>query len=92
MFKIILIMFLGIGIGYAFKNVSLLQKTEKSISLTITCLLFILGLSIGSNDLIINNLYTFGWQAAVLATFSLTGSILISWMVYRLFFKKGGKA
>ena len=52
MFSIISTMFLGIGIGYGLRNWSILQKTEKTISLTIFLLLFILGVSIGSNSLI----------------------------------------
>ena len=34
MFSIISTMFLGIGIGYGLRNWSILQKTEKTISLT----------------------------------------------------------
>ena len=41
MFSIISTMFLGIGIGYVLRNWSILQKTEKTISLTIFLLLFI---------------------------------------------------
>lgn len=67
-----------------------LQKVEKSISLTIFLLLFVLGLSIGSNSLIINNIGKFGWQAIVLATLSILGSLLASFLVFHLFFKKGG--
>ena len=53
MFSIISTMFLGIGIGYVLRNWSILQKTEKTISLTIFLLLFILGVSIGSNRTIL---------------------------------------
>ena len=67
-----------------------MQKVEKSISLTIFLLLFVLGLSIGSNSLIINNIGKFGWQAIVLATLSIIGSLLASFLVFHLFFKKGG--
>ena len=66
MFTIISIMFIGIGIGYLMRNVQMLQKVEKSASLTILLLLFVLGVSIGSNRLIVDNLGRFGWQAAVL--------------------------
>ena len=45
MFSIISTMFLGIGIGYVLRNWSILQKTEKTISLTIFLLLFILAVS-----------------------------------------------
>ena len=91
MFTIISIMFIGIGIGYLLRNLRFLQKIEKSISFTIFLLLFILGLSIGSNNLIINNLWKFGWQAGVLAILSILGSMLASFLVFHLFFKKGNK-
>ena len=41
MFTIISIMFIGIGIGYLMRNVQMLQKVEKSASLTILLLLFV---------------------------------------------------
>ena len=84
-------MFLGIGIGYASRNWSILQKTEKTISLTIFLLLFILGVSIGSNSLIVNNLGKFGWQAIILSTSGVLGSLIAARLVLQLFFKKGGK-
>ena len=90
MFTIISITFTGIGIGYLLRDLRFLQKVEKSISLTIFLLLFVLGLSIGSNSLIINNIGKFGWQAIVLATLSILGSLLASFLVFHLFFKKGG--
>ena len=77
MFSIISTMFLGIGIGYVLRNWSILQKTEKTISLTIFLLLFILGVSIGSNSLIVNNLGKFGWQAIVLAVSGVLGSLIV---------------
>ena len=91
MFSIISTMFLGIGIGYGLRNWTILQKTEKTISITIFLLLFLLGISVGSNELIINNLAAFGWQAAILAFSATCGSILASWMVLKFFFKKGGE-
>lgn len=89
MFTIISIMFTGIGIGYLLRDLRFC-KSRESISLTIFLLLFVLGLSIGSNSLIINNIGKFGWQAIVLATLSILGSLLASFLVFHLFFKKGG--
>lgn len=91
MFSIIGIMLAGISIGYLFRNIQFVKCTEKSISCTVILLLFILGLSIGSNKQIIGNLATFGGQAAILAASATCGSILASWMVLKLFFTKGGK-
>ena len=90
MIQLIAIMLLGIAIGYLFRHSKTTQKTEKTISLTIISLLFILGMSIGSNPDIVNNLFSYGSQAALLAIFGLGGSILASAFVYHLFFKKGG--
>ncbi len=90
MFTIISIMFVGIGIGYVLRNLQFLQKIEKSTSLTIFLLLFVLGISIGSNSLIINNLGRSDGRR-LLATLSILGSMLASFLVFHLFFKKGGK-
>lgn len=90
MFSIISVMFAGIGIGYLLRNLKFLQKVEKTTSVTIFLLLFVLGVSIGSNSLIINNLGKFGSQAIILASLSIFGSMLASLVVFRLFFKKGG--
>lgn len=89
MFTVIGFMLTGITVGYLFRNIAFLQKTEKTISITIFLLLFLLGISVGSNELIINNLAAFGWQAAILAFSATCGSILASWMVLKFFFKKG---
>ena len=84
MFSIISTMFLGIGIGYGLRNWTILQKTEKTISLTIFLLLFILGVSIGSNSLIVNNLGKFGWQAIILAV----SGVLLPDLYYNYFSRK----
>ncbi len=90
MFNVIGFMFTGITLGYLFRNISLLQKTEKTISLTVITLLFVLGISVGSNPVIINNLGKFGWQAAIIAISATCGSILASWVVLKCFFKQEG--
>ena len=82
-------MLLGVVLGYRFRDAKFTRKTEKTISMTIISLLFILGLSIGSNQTIVNNLFTYGSQAIVLAVFSLTGSILVSGFVYKYLYRKG---
>ena len=90
MLHIIGIMLFGVLVGYLFRNHEITQKTERTISLTIFAMLFILGLSVGSNDSIVTNLYDYGSQAFILALFGLGGSILFSGIVYKMFFQKGG--
>ena len=82
MFTIIGTMFTGIILGYIFRNLDFLKKTEKTISYTIVLLLFIMGLSVGSNDRIIENL-------GIIAFSATCGSIIAAWLVLTLFFKKG---
>lgn len=86
MFKILGLMILGIIIGYGLRRISFLRKVEVSISYTVFLLLFVLGVTIGSNRLIVDNLFSFGWQAALLALSATVGSILASWLVLKLFF------
>lgn len=69
-------------------QLTVFTKDRKSTSLTIFLLLFVLGISIGSNSLIINDLGRFGWQAAILATLSILGSMLASFLVFHLFLRK----
>lgn len=85
MFKIISIMFVGLGAGYLLRDLKLMRKTEKTIPLTVFAMLFILGISVGSNNLIVSNLGRFSGQAALLACFSVLGSIIAAWLVYYLF-------
>ena len=58
------------------------------ISYTILLLLFLLGISVGANDAIVNNLTTLGGQAFLIALAGTTGSVLAAWGVYHFFFKE----
>jgi hypothetical protein len=54
-------------------------------------MLFVLGLSVGYNPLIVGNLGSFGGQALLLSVAGITGSVLLARVVYLLFFKEGGE-
>ncbi|MDD4513986.1 LysO family transporter [Massilibacteroides sp.] len=88
MFIIIGIMFGGIGIGYLFRKIAFLQKLNASISYTIYLLLFLLGISVGTNETIMNNLGTLGLEAFLIALAGTLGSVVAAWVVYRFFFKR----
>ena len=82
-------MLAGVLIGHFLRNGKRVEKIEKNTSITIFVLLFVLGLSVGSNNVIIDNLGRFGWQAAVIAMLGMGGSIIAARIVFQLFFKKG---
>lgn len=91
MFSIVFTMLAGMLIGHFLRDGKRLEKIEKSTSVTIFVLLFVLGLSVGSNSVITSNLGRLGWQAAVLAILGMSGSVIAARVVTRLFFRKGGE-
>lgn len=81
-------MFGGIAVGYVLRRVEVLQRVGKLISVTIFLLLFLLGITVGSNPDIMNNLGTLGWQAFILAFAGTLGSVVVAGLVYHYFFKE----
>lgn len=90
MWIILLIVLAGILAGYSLVCV-LFEKVNLTISCTICLMLFVLGLSVGYNPLIVGNLGSFGGQALLLSVAGITGSVLLARVVYLLFFKEGGE-
>lgn len=88
MFTVIGIMFGGVALGFLFRKQAILQKLGKPISYTIYLLLFFLGLSVGGNNEIVNNLPSLGGQALLLAFAGTLGSVVAAWGVSKLFFRK----
>lgn len=77
----------GVLVGYLLRK----KKTgwiSGFIMIAIWILLFLLGIAVGHNDEILNNLDTIGWQALVLSVGGVLGSVVLASMVYRYFFKK----
>ena len=84
MFVVISIMFGGIAVGYLLRRVEI----GKPISYTIFLLLFLLGITVGSNREIINNLSSLGGQALAISASATLGSLIAAWAVYHFFFKE----
>lgn len=81
-------MFGGVALGYLLRDVEFMQHLGKLISVSIFMLLFFLGISVGSNSEIVNNLDTLGWQALLFAVAGTAGSVLAAWGVHHFFFKE----
>lgn len=89
MIPVLLIMTFGIAIGWFFhKKERLLNFASKLTNWAIFLLLFLLGLSVGTNEKILNNFENIGFQAILITVFAVLGSIIVSWITYLIFFKK----
>ena len=86
---VLAIMILGIGIGLIIGNRPKIIKVVGALtSFSIFLLLFLLGIGVGTNNKIINNLDSIGIQALVLSLGALLGSLICAYFTYNLFFKK----
>ena len=60
MFIVILIAAFGVAVGYLLRRFSWVQHANQGIHVTICFMLFVLGISVGENPLIVKNLWRFG--------------------------------
>lgn len=80
---------LGITLGVLFKNVSkLIKGVDKLTQATVYLLLFFLGVQVGKNPKIMNNILSLGGQSLLLSIGAVFGSLLCSWIVYRFLLSK----
>ena len=90
MFRIVLLLFAGIGAGYLLRNWSFVARLERGVSLTVWALLFVFGVTIGSNRELIVNFGRFGWHAAVSVCLGVAGGLAAVFGVRGFVFRKGG--
>jgi uncharacterized membrane protein YbjE (DUF340 family) len=89
MWEILIIFCLGLLTGIVFKNRWSIQKEVGIlIEWTIYLLLFFLGITVGLNKAIINNMGTIGFYGILISLIAVFFSVLISGIVYSYFFKK----
>ena len=88
MFIFISIMAIGAIIGYCLRHFEAVHKVPKLIHVIICFLLFLLGISVGLNKMIIENISYFCGQAAVISSMSVLGSMVVSMMLYHFCFKE----
>ena len=85
MLEIILILLIGIIVGFLFKNLKgFISISEKLANISIYFLLFFLGISVGVKDKIFNNLKSIGFAALVITVFVVIGSMLTAFFVSKL--------
>jgi len=89
MIEILIIMFSGVFIGFIFRRKrSVIVAADKIAGWSIYLLLFLLGSSIGTNQMIIANFVKIGFHSILLALSGISGSLFFSFFVFKLFFWK----
>jgi uncharacterized membrane protein YbjE (DUF340 family) len=81
-------MTIGIFIGFTIQDKTKIVKAiDPMISMAIYALLFLLGISVGTNEIIISNLDILGAQALLLTLGGVMGSVVLAFFTYKFFFK-----
>lgn len=88
MFRILIVLFIGVVFGYVFRNVRHIKVVEKTERYTVLVLLFVFGISIGSNHSLLRGIGYFGWQAVVIAVLGMIGSFGAGYLFNRFINKK----
>ncbi|MEM0053494.1 MAG: LysO family transporter [Nitrososphaeria archaeon] len=86
MIETVITLFIGIIIGLILKKLGLQdvrQKLDKLLSIVVVVLLFIMGLTLGSDNNIIYNLMLLGYNSIILASLIFLGSIIFSYIFRR---------
>ena len=86
--QVIVFLAAGVLVGYLSRS----KRTFLTVSgiaamWSLYLLIFLLGISVGANDPAIRAFGRLGWQAFVLCTGGILGSILVSCVVSRMFFE-----
>ncbi len=79
-------MLMGAVVGFLLKDKNM-KYLPKAITGFVFGLLLFLGIQVGGNSDIMDNLSTIGTDALIITLGALAGSVLLCWGVYRLFYK-----
>ena len=90
MFIIVGIMLLGVLVGFLLRNKKI-SWIQSLITLFIWLLLFLLGVDVGGNPDIINNLPTLGVEALIITIGAVLGSAICAALLWRAVYNKGKK-
>ena len=92
MISILVVLSAGILVGFLLVGRPVWHKHNNDLmNLAIYVMLFLLGISVGTNREVIGNLGKIGYEAVAIAVASIAGSVLISTILFKLLFKKNAK-
>ncbi len=93
MIKILSFLAVGIIVGLLIqKKKKLIVINDKLMTWAIFGLLFLLGISVGLNDTIMDNLDTIGLKALIITIGAVIGSVLVAWIIFPFLFPEAHKS
>lgn len=90
MFIVLSLLVLGMGIGCVLRRFHCPANTSRSVSITIAALIFIFGIGVGANKVILDNISNIGIPALIISILGISGSLAAAYCYDRIFGKKGG--
>lgn len=78
---ILLILAVSVFVGWFLRRVKVIGRLETTATWTVWLLIFVFGISLGSNEAIVNDFARFGFSAACVALAGVVGSVLAAWCV-----------
>lgn len=91
-FIVIGIFAVGIVIGRFFRGKERIRKgVDKIVSWAVYALLFLLGISVGINEDVVNNFHVIGYKAVFIALGATGGSVVCAALLYHFYFKQNTK-
>ncbi len=92
MITIIIVLSAGVLTGFLLIGRPVWHRyNNKLLNLAIYGMLFLLGISVGTNKELIGNLGKIGYESVAISIASIAGSVLFSTFVFRFLFKQNAK-
>lgn len=88
---ILLILFLSVSAGTMLRKYRIVRHIGKTSTWTVWMLIFVFGVSLGSNKEIVSDFGRFGMTAAIVGLMGVAGSVLAAWGLKRVSSIKSGK-
>lgn len=89
MIEILLLIFGGMTLGYLVRHKKqVIRITERLTIWSIFLLLFLMGLSIGRDPVIVGSLPSLGFNALLISLAGVAGSLMLALMLWKYFFSK----
>lgn len=85
--QVLLFLVAGMFVGYLFRSMRrVLATASTATTWSLYVLIFLLGISVGTNETVVRALGGLGVQALILSAGGIAGSVLVSCVVSRAFF------